>query len=216
MPRVLVSLRNKIVGQLNPAECNDRLFLVELDDEWPAFSLFPRGTITKVLGERGEKEVRPGAEPSLIDWAAAAVIDRRAGVSQGEYTALLYQYQVLHTEDFGPEIDKWLTRYNDWTIPPEEYSRRRDLRDHLIFTIDPCTRMARHDCCSHSCQRVVVLTPCLLDPATARDLDDALSCERLPNGNYAFGVHIADVTYFVPKYERACVCDSIDSIDSID
>lgn len=30
---------------------------------------------------------------------------------------------------------------------------------------------------------------------TVRDLDDALSCEKLANGNYKVGVHIADVSY---------------------
>eukprot|EP00116_Pleurobrachia_bachei_P002052 sb/3462314/ len=36
-----------------------------------------------------------------------------------------------------------------------------------------------------------------IDPATARDLDDACSVEKLPNGNYEIGVHIADVSHFV-------------------
>lgn len=47
---------------------------------------------------------------------------------------------------------------------------RRDLTDMCIFTIDP---------------------------ATARDLDDAVSCRQLPNGNYEVGIHISDVTHFV-------------------
>jgi DIS3-like exonuclease 2 len=38
---------------------------------------------------------------------------------------------------------------------------------------------------------------CTIDPATARDLDDALSIKRLPNGCYRVGVHIADVSHFV-------------------
>ena len=48
---------------------------------------------------------------------------------------------------------------DNWRIPDEEYSKRIDLRTKCIFTIDP---------------------------ATARDLDDALSCERLENGISTF------------------------------
>ncbi|KAG7209967.1 hypothetical protein KM043_011556 [Ampulex compressa] len=36
-----------------------------------------------------------------------------------------------------------------------------------------------------------------IDPATAVDLDDAVSCEVLDNGNYEIGVHIADVTHYL-------------------
>ncbi len=36
-----------------------------------------------------------------------------------------------------------------------------------------------------------------IDPVDARDFDDAISLERLPNGNWQLGVHIADVAHFV-------------------
>jgi ribonuclease R len=36
-----------------------------------------------------------------------------------------------------------------------------------------------------------------IDPKTARDFDDAISLERLDNGNWELGVHIADVAHFV-------------------
>ena len=38
-----------------------------------------------------------------------------------------------------------------------------------------------------------------IDGEHARDFDDAITLERLPNGNHWLGVHIADVAYYVPE-----------------
>lgn len=38
---------------------------------------------------------------------------------------------------------------------------------------------------------------CSVDPPGCTDIDDALHCRLLPNGNYEVGVHIADVSHFI-------------------
>ncbi|HBC03225.1 MAG TPA: hypothetical protein DC015_03275, partial [Aequorivita sp.] len=36
-----------------------------------------------------------------------------------------------------------------------------------------------------------------IDPKDAKDFDDALSFEKLENGNYEIGIHIADVSHYL-------------------
>ncbi|WP_407673986.1 ribonuclease R [Paenibacillus phoenicis] len=70
---------------------------------------------------------------------------------------------------------------------------RRDLRDKVIVTIDG---------------------------EDAKDLDDAVNVERLPNGNIKLGVHIADVGYYVREnskldqeaYNRGCSVYLVDRV----
>jgi ribonuclease R len=41
------------------------------------------------------------------------------------------------------------------------------------------------------------ITTMTIDPHDAKDFDDALSCQVLPNGNIEVGIHIADVSHYV-------------------
>lgn len=74
-------------------------------------------------------------------------------------------------EEFPPKVQSYAENISE-EIPKEEYERRKDLRNLRIVTIDG---------------------------EDAKDLDDAVSVEKLPNGNYYLGVHIADVTNYVKE-----------------
>lgn len=72
-------------------------------------------------------------------------------------------------EEFPKEVESYAEKIPE-EIPQSEISRRRDLRNLKTVTIDG---------------------------EDAKDLDDAISIERLEGGKFRLGVHIADVTYYV-------------------
>lgn len=74
-------------------------------------------------------------------------------------------------EEFPSEVLEGAEKIPE-KIDEAEINRRVDLRDRKIVTIDG---------------------------ADAKDLDDAVSVEKLPNGNFRLGVHIADVSHYVKE-----------------
>lgn len=72
-------------------------------------------------------------------------------------------------EEFPPEVLREAEAVPD-RIGEGDLKNRVDLRDMRIVTIDG---------------------------SDAKDLDDAVSIKKLPNGNYRLGVHIADVSHYV-------------------
>lgn len=71
--------------------------------------------------------------------------------------------------DFRQEVLDESSRILD-EIPTSEIKRREDFRQETVFTIDP---------------------------ADAKDFDDALHLKPLPNGHVEVGIHIADVSHYV-------------------
>jgi len=92
----------------------------------------------------------------------------RFGESGGEIKALIRAHGLLET--FPSRANAEAKARSKEAISDEEIARRRDLRQQTIITIDG---------------------------ASAKDLDDGVSIEKLPNGNYLLGVHIADVSHYV-------------------
>lgn len=81
--------------------------------------------------------------------------------------SIIYKYSI--NIDFPDDVKAEVSK-----MPMEVYDvelkDRRDLRNEMIFTIDG---------------------------DDTKDIDDAISIKKLPNGHYELGVHIADVSYYV-------------------
>ncbi|RLJ74997.1 ribonuclease R [Pedobacter alluvionis] len=89
------------------------------------------------------------------------------GENNTEMNAILAQYGF--PLEFPPQVEREANAIPE-EIPAAEIAKRKDFRNVLTFTIDP---------------------------ADAKDFDDAISYQKLPNGNHEIGVHIADVSHYV-------------------
>ncbi|KAJ2462478.1 hypothetical protein GGI03_004444 [Coemansia sp. RSA 2337] len=127
----------------------DKYFVVAID-EWPADSQYPQGHFVRVLGPVGNLDT----EVDVI------LVERQIAVSQ---SALKFSLASMREMPIS-------TAQCPWSPSAEEMSSRRDLRDSLIFSIDP---------------------------KGSQDIDDAVSMRKTASGGYELGVHIADVTQFV-------------------
>ena len=89
------------------------------------------------------------------------------GENNTEMHAILAEFGLPYK--FEKEVENAADHISD-VITDKDRAGRKDFRKVLTFTIDP---------------------------ADAKDFDDALSFRKLDNGNYEVGVHIADVSYYV-------------------
>jgi len=93
----------------------------------------------------------------------------KPGEHNTEIHGILAEYGLPY--DFPIEVEAYANKI-DTSITKEEIAKRRDMRKTLTFTIDP---------------------------RDAKDFDDALSFEKLDNGNYEIGIHIADVSHYLQE-----------------
>ena len=90
-----------------------------------------------------------------------------AGDHDTEIHAILAEYGLPYS--FPKEVEEDAANVNT-EISEEEIAKRRDMRGVTTFTIDP---------------------------VDAKDFDDALSIQKLENGHWEIGIHIADVSHYV-------------------
>jgi ribonuclease R len=91
----------------------------------------------------------------------------KAGENEAEIHSIMAEFDL--PIEFSEAVLKESESISD-EITKDEIGKRRDMRGVNTFTIDP---------------------------ADAKDFDDAISYKKLSNGNLEVGVHIADVTHYV-------------------
>ena len=112
------------------------------------------------------------------------------GEHETEIHSILAEYGLPYS--FPEEVEMDADKI-DRRVTDEEVAKRRDMRKICTFTIDP---------------------------KDAKDFDDALSIQKLDNGNWEIGVHIADVSHYVvpgtmlddEAYERATSVYLVDRV----
>ena len=113
----------------------------------------------------------------------AAVVEKFGSSDYASECAKAILYGRNVRQEFPPEVLEEAHAYDNAVIDPTEAAKRLDLRGIPIFTIDS---------------------------AETKDIDDAISLQKLEDG-YELGVHIADVSHYVrpgsaldeEAYERA-------------
>ena len=101
--------------------------------------------------------------------AEGKIIEVLGGVNEAgvDMLSLIKQYELPYK--FPEEVVNEAKAFGT-KIDESDMQNRKDLRNDIIFTIDG---------------------------EDAKDLDDAIHVEKLPNGNYKLDVHIADVSHYV-------------------
>jgi ribonuclease R len=93
-----------------------------------------------------------------------------------------------NVDEPGVDTQIIIRKYN---IPDEHSEEAVEEARRLGTTVNPSDIRERTD---FRC-----LTTVTIDGEHARDFDDAITLEKLPNGNYWLGVHIADVSHYVKE-----------------
>ncbi|HEX4950684.1 MAG TPA: ribonuclease R [Blastocatellia bacterium] len=145
------------------------VFVESLDEKFP-FEIDVEGEVTDEDGKIVVVEIT--RYPSAHENAAGTIVERLGAFSDEpglDIEIIIRKHDLPYI--FPPEVEVEAEAVSP-VVTDEQRAGRLDLRDVLTVTIDG---------------------------ETARDFDDAISLEKLENGHYSLGVHIADVSFYVRK-----------------
>jgi len=143
-------------------------FLLTEGKNMPYDIFIPLGKIKSAMdGDKAIAKITEWPKDAKNPIGEIVEVIGRPGDNDVEMHAILAEFELPYK--FPEHINAEAEKIPD-QISEKEIKLRRDFREVTTFTIDP------HD---------------------AKDFDDALSINKLENGNYEIGVHIADVSHYV-------------------
>lgn len=166
--KVLERANETVVGRF---ERHGRMGVVVPADPRIVHDIFVPNTATADAQTGDVVVARLTAYPSRHNAAQGVVIEVLGNAeTPGIEIEIIIREHSLRTE-FPPEVTEAAEAIRLDAAEALRDPAREDIRDWFTITIDP---------------------------ADARDFDDAITCERTQDGGYRLGVHIADVSHYVP------------------
>ena len=170
--RIITRAKEDFVGTLSSE--GGKYFVVPQDRRmYTSITLSPREADKASIGDKVLVRMLPWEAPSKEPSGEIREVIGKKGVHETEMRALALDRGI--DLSFPPQVVKEAEeeRRNHAEPLANDVPKRRDMRGVPLFTIDP---------------------------KTAKDFDDALSVEKLPeDGLFRIGIHIPDVSAFVKK-----------------
>jgi ribonuclease R len=149
-------------------------------------------TENRVLGEEARQRLTPYLDPEKHDLLEGLAVD----VEITDFPALSRPAQgrileVLgHPDDFGVDVEIVIRKHHlPYAFPTNVLVEAADSANRTVASLPDEELALRHDF-----RGLPIVT---IDGETARDFDDAVHVQKLPNGNWQLQVHIADVSHYV-------------------
>ncbi len=161
--------RSIFVGTLKKKGKQNYLIKPDEKSAHTDFFILPNNIEGANPGDKVVFELVDWVHPQSLPEAKIVEVLGKEGTNDANLLSILAENQIK--AGFPEEVVDYAENI-ETGIPEKEIMRRRDIRDQVVFTVDP---------------------------DTAEDFDDALSIEMLDNGNFYLGVHIADVTHYMPR-----------------
>ncbi len=152
----------------------------------------PAPTEHRVLGEEAQARLQPHLDPDKHDPLEGLAVD----IEITEFPSLTKPargriLEVLgHPDDFGVDVEIVIRKHHlPYAFPANVLAEATDSAAQTVDTLSDEELALRHDF-----RGLPIVT---IDGETARDFDDAVLVQPLPNGHWQLQVHIADVSGYV-------------------